>query len=171
MYVWVTTTSSSLLSRSLLLCRKKGQRKAKKKKKKKERHVKRQLKKMYKTLLIPFQSYTYDDKRQTHQNKIPRAFVLDGWQKKEDNWTLISSRCSLHWSPSAMFDLIERKFSFSTFVYFLTYITWTNVSGLIKKYILRLIVHLNQTSCLTRTLSFSIVFNTEFSEWTNTPVR
>jgi hypothetical protein len=27
------------------------------------------------------------------------------WEKK-DNWTLISSRRSLYWSPSAIFDLI-----------------------------------------------------------------
>jgi hypothetical protein len=29
---------------------------------------------MYRTLLILFQSYTYDDKRQTHQNKDPSSF-------------------------------------------------------------------------------------------------
>jgi hypothetical protein len=82
------TTTSSFLSRSLsrafslspFPCRKNGQ---KKEEKKRREICQKTTKKMYRTFLIPFQIYTYDDKRQTHQNKIPRALVLDDFRKKK----------------------------------------------------------------------------------------
>jgi len=84
------TTTSSFLSRSLALPLFLPVEKMARRKKRKKREIcQKTTKKMYRTFLIPFRIYTYDDKRQTHQNNIPRALVLDDFkkkrEKKEDN--------------------------------------------------------------------------------------